>query len=203
MKIFKVSVLVIILVASGIYWYVESRQVPNIFETDGNQVYVENGIKYKRYWNPDLGLTFGYRLEPNGYTLIEKDIKELQNNSVIKYLMLFNTAEHEELLSATEPRDGPPIISIMILKNPDNLEVFTWLKDNGFITNYREGETVLQPVELGGAKGVRYKADGLYQDDVVVLNNNYSIYVFTGSYNSPEDVIRKDFLAFLQTINLF
>ncbi len=172
------------------------------FEQGANKTYTEDGSTFQRYWNADLGISFAYKINPDGYNLIEEDVKKVNDKTLEKFFAIVNKKDYEELQNSTIPREGPPQITLLIFKNSENKHVDSWLKDHGFTVNY-SANTKLDKVDLGGTSGVRYKAEGLYQDDVLVLENNYHIYVFTGSYNALTDRIHQDFLDFLKTVNLF
>jgi hypothetical protein len=171
-------------------------------EGSGNQTFVENGVTYQRYRNSDLGLSFAYKISPDGYTLIEENVSNVSDSSLEKYFTLFNTKQYQEFKSAKEAHDGPPVISVMIFKNPENMHADVWLKEHAFVANYREGSR-LDKIDLGGSSGVTYHADGLYQNEVIVLENNYKIYLFSGAYNAPSDQIFGDFYHLMDGVILF
>lgn len=190
-------------ILGGFYFYKDNfGSQQNNYETDGNQKYTQNGITYQKYWNADMGVSFAYRTDPNGYTLTEGDISEVDSDTLEKILILMNTEEYKEMKESDIPREGPPVISMMIFKNPENRSVRQWLENNASVANYQP-ETQVTDVEFGGVEGVRYATDGLYQTDVVVMRNNYKIYVISGGYLDPNDVIRKDFTDFLNTLGFF
>ncbi len=175
----------------------------DVLESDGNQTYTDNGITYQRYWNADLGLSFAYRIEPDGYTFLEQPTGELAGDADLeKNFLIVNTAEYAELLKSDIPREGPPAISVMVFKNEEGIPAEEWITEHDSVSNFRE-DFELTDVTMGGVSGVRYMADGLYQFDIVVLQNNFRIYIIAGAFSAPNDAVRTDFLALLETVELF
>lgn len=175
----------------------------DILEANGNQTFTKDGAEFQRYFNADSGLSFAYRINPDGYTLIEHSPgEEVIDPTLEKHMTLFDIDEYQEALSATEPREGPPGITIMVFGNTEGLSAEKWLSEHARVANFMEG-TEFETVSIGGAEGVRFLADGLYQNDVVILDNNSNIYLFSGAFNSPEDQIREDYIEFLNTVSLF
>src|SRR3989344_2552848 len=59
---------------------------------------IENRATMGKFGAENLGLGFAYRLEPDGYTLIEQD--QMDSTGPIQTLTLVNTKEYEELLNS-------------------------------------------------------------------------------------------------------
>lgn len=194
--------IILLVVAVGAFLYFKGGSLINL-EKSGNKEYVKDGVTYQGYWNADIGLGFSYKKDPNGYTLLDKDILTVAFPGIEKYMTLINGEDYHTLLHDKGSHDGPPFIHFMIFKNASNLNVADWLKQNGKNVGYVDGKTVTSVESLGGADGLRYKADGLYMQDIVVMSNNYNIYVFSGDYPEESASIRTDFLDLLKTLEFF
>lgn len=180
--------------------------VPEGWETlegSGNEQYEDQGVTWQKYRNSDLGISFEYKKEPNGYTLLEEEADLKVKPGIVNIITLMNTKEYTEMMSSNIPRESPPGISIMILDNPENLSAKSWAEDRKQISLFDSKLTTLVEKNIGGAPAVIYKADGLYQNDMIVVNNNFKIYVISGGYNAPTDTIRKDFEKLVESILIF
>lgn len=174
----------------------EQNIEPNNYEQGGQEAYEQGGVTTQKYRNADMGLSFEYRVEPDGYTLIEQ--KEYNS------LALMPTETYEFILGMSGGTEWPPGISITIHENTDNLFPATWTKTHTRESNYDPAWSwSLREVTVGGVPAVIYERDGLYAATVVVVSNNFKIYVIDGSYYSPEDEIRKDFEKFLESLLFF
>lgn len=176
-------------------------------ENGGNEEYQENGQTFQKYRNADLGLSFTYRKFPNGYTLIEKDGVVYNDQStgvdVEKVYILMDTEEYNEFASSTIPREGPPTIAVTVMKNPNSLSLENWVKTQTQWSLYNLGDKVLTSREVGGARALGYTADGLYPNDMIVVENNSRIYIISGAYINPNDPIREDFQTFVKSLLFF
>ncbi len=197
-------VLSLILIGS-FYKYKENKALSgNQYETGGSQIYKSNGSTFQKYWNEDFGISFSYKIDPEGYALIEQTPSALDSNKDIeKSISLFYKNEYEEYKKSSVPRELPRSISIRIFKNAKNLSAQEWINNNSAVANYRPSGIRPESVSFGGVSGVRYSASGLYQNEVVVLNNNYKIYIFAVEYDSPNEPIRNDFQNLLNSLVMF
>ena len=170
-------------------------------ETDREE-FSRNGETWSRYRNADLGVRFEYRLEPDGYALVQQDIEELPSDEVVESVSLFNSEEYQELLASDIPREGPPSISLIVFENPDNLSLKQWAEES-LVSAFSQAIGEIQELEFSGVPAIRYTYDGLYMTEVTIAHNSGRIYLFSGSYLDEDSAIREDFLEMLEYISLY
>lgn len=178
-----------VLIIAAAFWYGKARE--NAPEP----------VTMGEYSAQQLGLRFEYRLEPDGYTLIEQD--QTDSTGPIQTLVLVNTKEYEEALASTEPREGPPVITVAVFANPENLSAEVWANSNTQFSLYNLAMNEATTASLGGIEALTYRADGLYPSDTYIVSTNSKIYLISGSYLNPEDQIRRDFEDLLSSIEFF
>lgn len=151
-----------------------------------------------------LGVSFVYRTgSDNGYTLVETsaaDIPAPPANFVKRY-SLFPTKEYTELLESDVPREYPPSINVAVYDNPEGQTASAWADTHPLSSNieFAVGE-VNRDAVVGGARAVRYRGGGLYEYDTAVAAHGGSIYVIDGAFLAEDAPIRRDFLAFLESV---
>lgn len=175
-----------------------------VLETDEVQI-MRNGETWERYRNDDLGLRFEYRSEPDGYMVIERDEQNdtAGYENVVKYIVVSNKREYEEMMASESPREGPTAITITIVKNTENLSVGEWIQAEPRLSNIDLAMTPIMDVDHEAVPSVRYTINGLYSADVIVSSNNGRIYMFSGAYGSEDSAIRLDFLEMLDYVSLY
>lgn len=171
-------------------------------ETD-REFFSRDGQQWERYRNDDLGIRFEFKTEPDGYILIEQNVDTVAYTNLVTYLSLFDTDAYAELLASTEPREGPPAISVLIFDNPDNLTPAEWIQVEPQISNINLALSEIMHLTFLGLPAVRYMSDGLFVNDTVVAENNGRIYMISGSYDQEGSAIRSDFLEMLTYVSLY
>lgn len=159
---------------------------------------------YETHTDEEVGLSFSYRVEPNGYRLdlVEFDAApSLGDPGFVKGYRLMLKSDYLELQKADEPREGPPTINILIFENDDNETASAWVDNNDSFSNtvLLVGE-IERNVILAGADAVFYTYDGLYTNDAVVAVHDGYVYMLSGSYFDPNQMIRKDFQTLLDSV---
>lgn len=173
----------------------------DVLETDREQ-FERNKQLWTRYRNDDLGIRFEYRLDPDGYVLIDSK-NQWTNKDVVESLHLFNKKEYEELLASKSPREYPPSISVLILKNSKNYSVREWAEKEKMISNIEFAVSNIEEINFSGSPAVRYKISGLYENEILVILNNGLIYYIDGAYLQEDSQIRKDFVEMLNYFSLY
>jgi len=173
-------------------------------ETD-HEAFMKNGETWSRYRNDDLGIRFEYRVEPNGYVLIDQreNYSGYDSDELIEAVSLFNKREYAELLASTAPREGPPSITVLVFDNSEELDPNTWAETHSLFSNIALATSEIKTIQFSGNTAVRYIADGLYTNDVIVAENNGRIYLIFGSYSVEDSPIREDFIRMLEYISLY
>jgi hypothetical protein len=156
-------------------------------------------VNYKTYSSGELGLEFKYRGSPDGYVLREISPSPAESASgLVSTLILVPEADS----GAEMPVGGetPPAITLRVVKNDKKEWPAVWAEANNIWSNINL--KLADPVEytVGGAKAVRYPADGLYMSDNVVATHGEFAYVISGAYMDEDSDIRQDFLPFVESI---
>jgi len=179
----------------------------DVLEGGGQGSFEDQGATYQNFRNQDLGISFAYRTAPDGNIMLEPDASLLTNPTPVLYRTIVNEKAYQELMASSMPREGPPMITIMVFENPDNLSPEEWIAKYPRRANYdpqQDGQWVtLTHSTVGGLDVVRYRPLGLYDNDAVVATQNGYAYLLIGSYSYPQDPIRTDFLYLLDSLVFF
>lgn len=149
----------------------------------------------KVYQNESAKISFAY-----GYNYFLDEIKgEDRESVVITEDTKFNRDVRSGRIVGTE---GPISITVDVFSNvPKTGEVISWVGEN-LEYNFQLSNGKYETGNVGGAKAVFYKIDGLYPAEVVVFRHNDKFVMITGQYNSELDPIREEFNRILETIEL-
>jgi len=174
---------VLVLVLGGILWVLSKNEIPTV----PSQVYSSE----------KLGFSFEY---PEGYFISETDQStgEREHYSIV----VFEDTPFNRSLVAGEviDTDAPPTITITLFQNNlDNYTARSFVEGTSF-SNFKLSDSNLTEVTIDEEPGLRYKADGLWQSNNVVVAKPQFVYMFTGFYNSPEDEIVGVFEDILKTV---
>lgn len=170
--------LVVILVLIGAYF---------LWPTETNN--------YQIFTSPELGLQFSY---PTGYEL--KVGAGADGNSEFVQSLVLMTAQD----AATPPPvggEGPATITIQVFKNTLKQWPLIWAETHPQFSNINLKQGEVSEVVVGGAKAVRYLADGLYATDTVVVAHGENIYVFSGMFITEDSDLRRDFSPLIDSVS--
>lgn len=167
----------------------------------------ENGIKNQIaaepttevYSNPDIGLEFDFKTGTDGYGVVEMDPQEGEKE-FLKSVILMQAEDVANMDNMPEGGEGPPIIAALVFKNIKKLSSSAWVAAYPNFSNIAAKQGELMDVVVGGANGVRYKADGLYASEIFVVAHGDNVYVFVGMYIDEESEIRKDFVPIVESV---
>ena len=157
-------------------------------------------VNYKTYFNDRLGLEFKYRESPDGYVLRENLPTQSEASAgLVSTLVLMREADAKS--PVPEGGEYPPAITVRVVKNDKKEWPQAWAEAHNAWSNINLKQA--EPVEytVGGAKAVRYPADGLYASDNIVATHGEFAYVISGSYLDESSKIRQDFLPFVESIS--
>lgn len=179
-----VSVLAI--VALGAY------ALPRMIPEQGEQLASETAT----YRNPELGLEFSYRSGPTGY-VVQDIVSSSENNELLHTFVLIRSGD---VGRAPEGGEGPPTITIHVLKNPQKQLPQTWADAHAQYSNIdlKIGDVV--GAIVGGVRAIRYMADGLYVSENAVVAYGDNVYVFSGMFLDEDSDIRRDFEPLLNSV---
>ena len=148
------------------------------------------------YINADLGLSFTYRQNPDGYVLIESDARSSDDSE--KALTLFKRDDWEEFEASVEPREGPPGISLEVFRN-DSANTETWLMFHP-VSNYELRTGAVDEYVVDEQTGLMYEWDGLYRGKSFAVIVGENVYLFGVTYINSEDGMLADFNALLDSV---
>lgn len=178
--------------------------VGGYFYFSGNAVEVENNATYATFSDPSVELQFEYKSEPDGYVVDDLTAfigEQQEGTEVLKVFRVMNAREKAELEASEGGREGPPVITVMIFKNLRNQSASQWADAFPLFSGM---ELVLGAVDrdavVGGANAIRYRTDGLYQNENVVVAHGGYMYYFNGSFLEENSTIHKDFFALVDSV---
>lgn len=194
--IFLLAGIAILMIAGGVY-YLTTRPKdtpPAEVETPVTEIPEETEAASVKTYRTASGLSFMY---PSTYVAISPEMLDLRAEEVVN---LFDRDDYEDLESSTEPREGPPSISLQVFDNPDNQSAGAWIQDHAGAVNYDDTLGRLQPRRISGEDAVAYRFTGLYEGDAMAFVANGKMYLFMVTWMGPNDRIRDDFEDVLNSI---
>jgi hypothetical protein len=164
--------------------------------------YSVNGDTMQRFRDERVGITTAYRESPEGYVLLSLPPQVRDSNALTAAYSFIQQRDMVALAESRGPREGPQAITLHVYENPRALSLEAWIAEFAGTINYRS--------ELGEARATRvaeqdarmFRGDGLYPSQTVVFMHRSFVIVVTGTFNSPEDRIYKDFLDIVGSIAL-
>lgn len=147
------------------------------------------------------GLTFTYRISPDGYQLQTDGFQFSEDSSFISGVLLTNKKESAELPLNDVPRESSPAIKFRVYTNPEKLSPMEWTKKNGTESNYELAAAEPVEITVATANAVGYTTDGSYLTDTYVVEYDDHILVITGEYIDTESAIYTDLEELVKTIS--
>jgi hypothetical protein len=96
--------------------------------------------------------------------------------------------------------EGPPTITIQIVKLPPNTRLDSWVRTNDASNFVFSLDGVLRPTMIGGQDARAYRYSGLYENDAVAVRGNGVVYLFSAGWIAEDDRIRADFQTLLESV---
>lgn len=156
-----------------------------------------NNVELTTFSSSELGLEFNYKAGSDGYVLEEMSSSAV-GSGPMKTLVL--TRSEDKLSGVPVGGEGPPTITLNIFDNKNKQWPQTWVDTHTQYSNINL--KITNPVEtsIGGAKAIRYMADGLYVSDNVVITHGDSVYMVSGMFLEEDSNLRRDFQPLLDSI---
>lgn len=174
----------IVLLLGGIF-FLANRYFYNGKQSEGNVEQIVTHI------DSTTGFSFSYRVEPDGYVLLEPPPG--LDQTYVKAYVLTLKKDLEFMQTQPEASEGPPVIAINMFRNPQHLDPHAWALAHPEYSNTSLLRGEIRDVLLSGAPAVRYLSDGLYVSDTVVATHGEFAYVVFGGYLDEYSLIRRDF----------
>jgi len=149
----------------------------------------------------EVGFSFQYRTEPDGYTLLELPRDSYTDPAFVKLYTLAPTREYENFIQDTEASEGPPSIGIAVFENTQKQSASVWVDAHPSLSNMGlvTGDVARDEV-VGGANAVRYTIDGLYRNDTVAIAHGGYIFLLSGAYLEEGSRIHEDFKTLVTSV---
>jgi hypothetical protein len=184
MKKFGVIIALVIIAIAGFLTLRPAKQ-----EMDGTAVYT----------NSALGYEFTYRTGPNGY-VVEEASKADPDNELLSHIMLVRTKDLPMIQNPPAGSEGPATINIAVYKNTKKQQPLNWADEHTQASNISLKTGDVSEAVSGGANAIRYKADGLYVMDILIVAHGGNIYVIDGQYADENSDLKKDFSPIVESL---
>ncbi len=150
------------------------------------------------YTNPALGFKFIY--QKDRYVMTSPPHGNEEEADFEEAFVLTLKTDYNDMMAATEPREGPPTISVLVYRNTKKQSALQWAEANDSVSNIEMKIGEVKDAVIGGANAIRYAVDGLYPTDTVVVPHGSYVYVLVGSYLDEEYATRKDFEPLMRSV---
>ena len=155
--------------------------------------------KQDMYGNAELGFSFVYPTGANGYVLEERDPLDIED-IVVRTVTLMRSEDYANIKNIPIGSEGPPVISVMVVKNDKKQPLRTWAESAIAFSNIHLKTTDVVETTINGIQAIRYMADGLYASDTAVVIHGEYAYVFTGQFLDAQSDLRNDFQPLLDSV---
>lgn len=155
--------------------------------------------QFTTYSKAEYGLQFEHKVGPAGYVVQEMLPSEPRNN-LEGTIILFRTEDYENLENTPVGGEGPPVIAMYVFENVKKQFPRAWADENIQYSNINLNFGDVNEAVVGGANAIRYKADGLYASENIVVAHGEKIYVLTGQYFEENSQIHLDFELLVNSI---
>ncbi|PIR38305.1 MAG: hypothetical protein COV34_01715 [Candidatus Zambryskibacteria bacterium CG10_big_fil_rev_8_21_14_0_10_42_12] len=200
-KNYLITVLVLFIVVLAFNKFTEPQEEVPSADLMRNGTYTINDEMRRRVTLDDFGgIQYEFRTEPNGYILVEQGLVEGDDADLQKIYVLMLEKDYAEFTDSTEPREGPPAITMYIFENSQIMFPLQWAQNHAIYSNINTAALDVAEVTVGGANTIRYTADGLYMTDNVVVAHGGYVYVISGAHLANNDVYQQGFENLVKSI---
>jgi hypothetical protein len=190
MKKIYIAVVAVLVVLIGVY---------TITKINTREINGPEESNRATFTSQELGFEFQYPIGKDGYVLEERGIGDDVPN-ILKILTLMQTEDAANLENIPVGSEGPPTITVYILRNPEKKSPLAWAEENTLYSNINLKVGDVTDSLIAGGKAIRYTADGLYASDNAIAAHGEYVYVFTGMYLERGSKIHSDFSSLLKTV---
>lgn len=158
----------------------------------------------------DFEFGFTYPSGEAGYTLIEPPISTTTAEGLQKVYLIMDTQEYVSFQATTSDGETPPSVSIFVFEMPTlsaeveaagraaRLQAWAELYPQYSSITLRTEDP--EPIKLDGATALRYRTDGLFQQEVHLVSYQSRVYVFTGQFDDESDAIRAMYTELIRSV---
>lgn len=168
-----------------------------VLEGPDQSMFSREGEDWAKFTSDQYNFFLEYRQAPDGYNLKEEE--EIPED-VAAVFNLIRKKDAEAMALNQPPAEGPPVISIQIIPNPDKLPLRDWLNQNQY-ANFDLKTSEPQIVAVEDYSGLKYSWSGLYDNDTIAVWFQDDVFLFNVGYSGPNDPIRQDFDKFMLTLD--
>ncbi len=135
-----------------------------------------------------IPLSFKYK---EGYIVMEKD----------DTITIMKEADYLSILNGKRiGGEGPAVMSIRQVDNPNNPSPKTWAEQYPPQSNYGQKTSEVSELTVSGFPAITYDADGLYPNRNVIVGTPYRLYYIFGSYEDKNSDLYRDFQPLINSI---
>lgn len=154
-------------------------------------LFVWGTSKTQTYRNENIGIAFTY---PSVYVLQEHDA--VGGDMSHQRITLINEADAEP----RENSEGPTAITLDVWKvGSTTPSLLSWLKDSPD-SNFALGTGAYSSTTVSRQEALEYSWSGLYEGKSTAVLRGDTLYNFSVTRITPEDIILKDFEEMLKTV---
>jgi hypothetical protein len=184
--------LIVLVIAGGVFFW-NSNARNGLKHSDTAQA-----AAMEEYIDEDYGISFKYPGGARGYTVIEPVVTPEMGPE--KIIVLMKSRDVELQKSGRLGGEYPPAINIRVFKNPNQQNPAAWATENPEYANTDLMLNAMSSMTLGGKPAVRYRADGLYAADYLVIPNGNYMYLISGDFIDENSSIKGDFERLINSI---
>jgi len=195
---YTLIIALVLIVGGGLYWYGTTTQEAGL----GEDSQINDQASYDVFSSAYAGFMFEYKVSPDGYVVEDlSPFISADDADVLQVFRVINEREKIELDNSEVGREGPPTISLMVFENNKRLTASQWVDTNSRFSNinFLMGQVDRDAV-VGGTNAVRYRTDGLYLNDNVVVAHGDYMYHFSGSFLEENSMIHLDFKRLIGSV---
>lgn len=200
-KNYLITVLVIFIIVLAFNKFTEPQEVVPDSDLMRNGIYTINNEVYRRVTLDDFGgMQYEFRTEPDGYILVEQGLVEGDDEDLQKIYVLMLKKDYDEFAQSSEPRERPPAITMYVFENSNNMFPLQWAQNHAIYSNINAATLDVANVVVGGANALRYRSDGLYMSDNIVVAHGGYMYLISGAYLADNDMYQRGFENLVKSV---
>lgn len=167
----------------------------------------------ERIERPELNIAFEFKSGENAYSYVEPPVTdEMRTTGLKAAFILMDTDDYIGYQAGLDGGEAPKSISVFVYTETEPAATSTprldrlnriraWAETHSALTSFSLAQGTPEEVVLDGVKAIRYRADGLYPQEVYIAFYSGNYYLIVGQYDGEKDPMYSDFLYFVNSIN--